>query len=158
MTSDAVPSRLPEFRALENSEQEFITRFAAHAASGTLYPQIEGSPLLEFSAGGRVLFLFDRMGPYASVNGPARVIVHGLVEAGELHVLDQAEATEEKLMPSAISAVEGQGRVVLASRRTVVVQARLPLVLSVLEGQPGLQVGDWVQFRTQPPLHGFLVK
>ena len=65
-------SRTPERRSLENSEQEFLTRYAEFAASGTLYPQIEGSPLMEFSSAGRVLFLFDRTGPYRAHPGPAR--------------------------------------------------------------------------------------
>ena len=57
---------------LESSETEFASRYAAFAAQGTLYPGREGSPLLEFSAGGRVLYLFDRSGPYAARPGPAR--------------------------------------------------------------------------------------
>jgi hypothetical protein len=47
---------------------------------------------------------------------------------------------------------------VLAVRgNVVVVQARVPLVLGSFEELPGVQAGDWLAFRTLPPLHGFLI-
>lgn len=143
-------------RALENSEVEFVQQYREYAASGTLYPQIEGSPLLEFSAGGRVLFLFDRLGPYAATSGPAQVIVHGQVDESAIERLP--EAAQEVLNSVGISQVEGVGCVLAAGRRTVVVQARIPLVLSTLDSLPALSTGEWVKFRTQPPLHGFIIK
>lgn len=138
---------------LESSEGEFTTRFAAHAAEGLLYPQREGSPLLEFSAGGRVLYLFDRNGPYAAAPGPARVIVHGVLE--EFTRLAPEDAAEEALTSVGISQVEGRGQVVAVQRSVCVVQARLPLVLAAFTALPALAPGDWVAFRTAPPLHGF---
>lgn len=143
-------------RALENSEVEFVQQYREYAASGTLYPQIEGSPLLEFSAGGRVLFLFDRLGPYAASSGPARVIVHGQMEGSAMEQLPEVE--QEVLNSVGISQVEGMGRLVVPGQRTVVVQARIPLVLSTLDSFPTLSPGSWVKFRTQPPLHGFVLK
>lgn len=140
---------------LESSEQEFTTRFAEFAAQGTVYAQVEGSPLLEFASGGRVLYLFDRCGPYTARPGPARVVVHGILE--HLAALPQDAERLELLSVSGVSAVEGRGRILASSRGTWVVQARLPLVLSSFAGLPPLEVGGWVSFRTQPPLHGFVL-
>lgn len=145
-------------RTLETSETEFAERYAPHAAQGTLYPQHEGSPLLEFLAGGRVLYLFDRCGPYAARPGPARVVVHGLLDPDGTEVLRPHTAAEERLTVQGVSAVTGCGQVVEASRRVWVVQARLPLVLAAFGALPPAQPGDWVTFRTLPPLHGFVVR
>lgn len=140
---------------LENSEGEFTARFAEYAAQGTLYPQREGSPLMEFAAGGRVLYLFDRNGPYAAKAGPAQVIVHGVLEPGALVPLPGNH--EEKLALLGVSALEGQGQVLTVSRQVCVVQARIPLVLAAFAPLPLLRPGDWVGFRTAAPLHGFLL-
>lgn len=151
-------SRTPERRSLENSEQEFLTRYAEFAASGTLYPQIEGSPLMEFSSAGRVLFLFDRTGPYRAHPGPARVLVHGVVNADGWTLVAPGEARDEAFTMLGASEAEGVGEVIHVSRRSCVVRARLPVVLSTFDSLPAAQVGDWVRFRTLPPLHGFLVE
>ncbi|WP_328774696.1 hypothetical protein [Deinococcus aquaedulcis] len=140
---------------LETSEREFTARFAPHAASGVLYPQREGSPLLEFAAGGRVLYLFDRSGPYATRPGPAQVVVHGVLDPTGTAVLD--ETAEESLQVVGVSAVEGRGRVLAVERGVLVVYARLPLVLATLGLPLEARPGDTLAFRTQPPLHGFLV-
>ncbi|MBZ9713821.1 hypothetical protein [Deinococcus multiflagellatus] len=142
---------------LETSEREFTARFAPHAASGVLYPQREGSPLLEFAAGGRVLYLFDRSGPYATRPGPAQVVVHGVLDPEATRVLAAAEDSAETLQVVGVSAVEGRGRVLAAERGVLVVQARLPLVLATLGAPLTAHPGDLLAFRTQPPLHGFLV-
>lgn len=144
---------------LESSETEFAATYAAHAAEGLLYPQREGSPLLEFAAGGRVLYLFDRTGPYNGRPGPARVVVHGVLDLPATRPLDPAEAgrAAETLSVVGVSGLEGVGQVQSASRRVWVVQARLPLVLAAFEALPAVQPGDWVAFRTLAPLHGFLV-
>lgn len=143
-------------RSLETSETEFTAAFAAFAATGELYPQREGSPLLEFASGGRVLYLFDRCGPYAAPPGPARVIVHGVLDPARVAVLAPGEH-EEALHVQGVSAVSGVGRLTQAGRRTWVVQARLPLVLAAFEPLPDAAPGDWVGFATLPPLHGFVV-
>lgn len=144
---------------LESSETEFASRYEAFAAQGLLYPQREGSPLLEFSTGGRVLYLFDRSGPYAGHPGPARVVVHGVLDPQGTRVLapDEAAAVREALTVVGISGIDGVGEVLDVSRRVWVVRARVPLVLAGFEPLPPARVGDWVAFRTQPPLHGFLV-
>ncbi len=138
---------------LETSVEDFVSRFEADAAEGQLYPQPEGSPLLEFVTGGRTLYLFDRTGPYTARPGPARIIVHATLAR-----LTKRSGAEPKLTVVGVSGVEGSGQVIrVASRFTVVVEARLPLVLSSFTALPELSPGDWLSFETQPPLHGFLV-
>ncbi|PTA67635.1 hypothetical protein [Deinococcus arcticus] len=142
---------------LETSEREFTARFAAYAASGILYPQREGSPLLEFAAGGRVLYLFDRTGPYAARPGPAQVVVHGVLDLAASEVVAGDGDAQEQLHVVGVSGVEGRGRVLAAERGVLVVQARLPLVLAALGASLSARPGDLLAFRTLPPLHGFLV-
>ena len=149
--------RSAEPRALENSEAEFMARYGEYAASGLLYPQPEGSPLLEFAAGGRVLYLFDRCGPYAAPPGPARVVVNGLLDLPATEVLGQDAPQGETLTLVGISAAEGCGQIEQVLGRSWVVRARLPLVLSAYSVLPAARPGDWVRFRTLPPLHGFVL-
>jgi hypothetical protein len=138
---------------LETSVEDFVSRYREDAAEGELYPQPEGSPLMEFVSGGRALYLFDRTGPYTARPGPARVIVHATMSAFE-----RLEVGAAKLSLVGVSGAQGVGQVTrLVSAYTVVVSARLPLVLSSFERLPELKVGDWLSFETQPPLHGFLV-
>jgi len=142
---------------LESSEAEFTSRFRAFAAQGQLYPQPEGSPLLEFAAGGRVLYLFDRSGPYAAPPGPAQVIVHGILDPARAAALLPGSQVSEVLTVNSISAVEGVGEVIFTAPQVWVVRARLPLVLAAFGPLPRVEVGDWVSFQTLPPLHGFLL-
>jgi hypothetical protein len=138
---------------LETSEAEFASRYHAYAAEGLLYAQTEGSPLLEFTAGGRVLYLFDRCGPYAAPAGPARVIVHGVLRSHEV----VAPGASARLSVVGVSALDGCGPVIARpDRRTAVVQARLPLVLSTFEPLT-VAVGEWLRFVTEAPLHGFVM-
>ncbi|AZI42984.1 hypothetical protein EHF33_09725 [Deinococcus psychrotolerans] len=140
---------------LETSVEDFVSRFEADAAEGQLYPQPEGSPLMEFVSGGRTLYLFDRTGPYTAKPGAARVIVHGTF--ARFAKLPSVPEPLTKLAAVGISGMEGVGQITrLASRFTVVVQARLPLVLSSFTPLPELEAGEWLSFETQPPLHGFL--
>lgn len=145
---------LPASAPLETSPDDFALRFAAHAAHGELYPQPEGSPLMEFVVDGLPLYLFDRTGPYTARPGPAWVVVHGMLEH-----LEAIPAGPPELHSLGVSQLAGVGQVLaVESRRSVVVQAHLPLVLAGFAPLPSLQVGDWVAFETQAPLHGFLVE
>jgi hypothetical protein len=140
---------------LESSERDFAARFAPHAAHGLIYPQPEGSPLLEFVAGGRVLYLFDRSGPYAAQPGHARVVVHGVLAPGSVQPVSPERG--ETLSVHGVSALEGCGQITHVVGQTWVVRARLPLVLSAFEALPPLNIGQWLTFRTLAPLHGFIV-
>ncbi len=138
---------------LENSPDEFIARFQEFAAQGTLYPHIEGSPLLEFASKGRVLYLFDRCGPYGIASGEASVIVHPLLKTWEL-----TNEREERLFSSGVSSVEGSGKVLEVQRGFLIVQARITLVMGVLENtMPKVLAGEWIKFSSEAPIHGFVL-
>ncbi|WP_019012269.1 hypothetical protein [Deinococcus aquatilis] len=143
---------------LESSETEFASRYAGWAAVGQVYPQREGSPLIEFSSGGRVLYLFDRSGPYAVRPGPAKLVVHGILDLSATEVRTEPADRREELTVIGISGLEGVGEVLDVSRRSWVVRARLPLVLSSFTTLPEVRPGDWVGFRTLPLLHGFAIE
>jgi hypothetical protein len=146
---------------IEISPEEFTERHQQYAAEGLIYPQTEGSPLLEFAAGGRVLYLLDRCGPYSARPGAARVIVNGVISHWE-----HSQRQQESLTVLGVSGLEGVGQVLERPRGgapTLVVQARLRLVLNAYQvpgGPPALGdlgPGDWISFVTEPVLHGFTV-
>jgi hypothetical protein len=139
---------------LEHSTIEFLEHFKAHAACVFLYPQIEASPLLEARVGGRVVYLFDRTGPYSAVNGEALMIVNPMVDS-----LSAAESQEADLTVLGVSKIKGVGRVVAVEPNHVVVEARALLVIGVLDDSwRKVKVGDWVGFSSLEPVHGFFVK
>jgi hypothetical protein len=138
---------------IEISPEEFTERHRQYAAEGLLYPQPEGSPLLEFAAGGRVLYLLDRCGPYAAKPGAAQVIVNGVLSR-----LEPGEPGRESLTVVGVSGLEGAGQILERPRGgapTLVVRARLTLVLNTHAPLPDLHPGDWISFATEPLLHGF---
>jgi hypothetical protein len=144
---------------IEISPEEFTERHRQYAAEGLIYPQPEGSPLLEFVAGGRVLYLMDRCGPYSARPGVAQVIVNGVLSRWE-----RTEARQEVLNTAGVSGLDGVGRVVERPRGgapTLIVQARLLLVLNThgpLDNPLGdIAAGNWITFATEPLLHGFTV-
>ncbi len=139
---------------LEHSTIEFLEHFKAYAARVFLYPQIEASPLLEVRVGGRVVYLFDRTGPYSAVNGEALMIVNPMVDS-----LSVAESHEADLNVLGISRLEGVGRVVAVEPNHVVLEARALLVIGVLDDSwRKVKVGDWVEFSSLEPVHGFFMK
>jgi len=145
---------------IEISPEEFTERHQQYAASGLIYPQPEGSPLLEFAAGGRVLYLLDRCGPYAVKPGPAQVIVNGVLSRCERLPDGQGEGAES-LTVVGVSSLEGVGQVLERPRGgapTLVVRARLTLVLNAHVPLGDLNPGDWVSFTTEAPLHGFVTE
>ena len=139
---------------LEHSTIEFLEHFKAFAARVFLYPQIEASPLLEARVGGRVVYLFDRTGPYSAVNGEALMIVNPMVESVAI-----AETQEADLNILGVSKLEGVGRVVAVQPNHVVLEARALLVIGVLDDSwRKVKVGDWLKFSSLEPVHGFFVK
>ena len=140
---------------IEISPEEFTERHRQYAAEGLIYPQPEGSPLLEFAAGGRVLYLLDRCGPYTARPGLARVIVNGVLSRHE-----RTESRQESLTIVGVSGLEGTGQIVDRPRGgapTLVVRSRLTLVLNSHAPLTDLEIGDWISFATEPVLHGFTV-
>lgn len=160
------------FRALENSAAEFAENYAQYAAQGAIHPSIEGSPLIEFAAAGRVFYLFDRNPPYTMSTGPAHMLIHGILDLDYLaeqatpnhpnkKAEKEAELEGEWLNVCEVSILEGHGQIIHTSTHTHhhvwVIHARVPLVLAAFEELPHVDTGDWVHFRTLAPLHGFLI-
>ncbi len=138
---------------LEHSVSEFIERFKQHAARVTLYPQIEASPLLEAKVGNRVIYLFDRTGPYSAKPGEALVIINPIAETVF------ATDAEESLTVNGISSIEGVGQVLETQQGYVVVQARAPMVVGVFdESWKTLKPGDRAAFSSVDAVHGFYLR
>lgn len=139
----------------EDSPEAFVSRWQRHAADVELFPHREGSPLLECRAGGAILQLFERTGPYLSRPGRLKVVLHPVTQA--LEVLEPGSAAAE-LTVTGISSVLATGTVVAAEGDLVVVDAGAPLVVGVLERLPaGLEPGQLVRFEAAAPVHGFVV-
>jgi hypothetical protein len=136
---------------LENSIAEFIQSWKHHATLALVYPQPEGSPLLEVRIGGRVIYVLDRVGPYAARPGEANLIVHPVAET-----VSRVQATEEILKPVGVSRIEAVGPVLETARGFVVVQARAPLVVGVFDDSwRDLKPGEFVSVQSLEPVHGF---
>jgi hypothetical protein len=151
----AKPGKLRGVPVLEHSTAEFIERFKHRATLVVLYPQIEASPLLEARVGGRVVYLFDRTGPYTARVGEALVIVNPVAEQ-----LEKLEGDHEAVLNVVgVSKIEGVGRVLEVDAGHVVLEARAVLVIGALdESWRGLREGDWVSFSSAEPVHGFFVR
>lgn len=139
---------------LEHSVSEFIEQFKPHAARVQVYPQTEASPLLEVKVGGRVVYVFDRVGPYVANAGEALMIVNPMVQT-----LNPTEATQQELYTLGTSKLEGLGQVLAVMPNHVVLEAKAKLVLGVLDDSwRSLKTGDWVGFSSLEPIHGFFVR
>lgn len=139
---------------VEESPEAFVERWRSHAVDALLFPRPEGVPLVECQVGGTVIQVFDRTGPYLSRPGPARLIVnptaHALVPAGP--------ADLPRLEPVGLSRLAAVGTVSRREGQVVVVDAGVPLVVTVSEPLPeGIAVGALVAFESEAPVHGFVV-
>ncbi len=139
---------------LEHSTEEFVERFKAFATKVFLYPQIEASPLLEVRVGGRVVYMFDRLGPYAARSGDALMIVNPMLDS-----IEKSEVAEAELVVLGVSKLEGVGLVKHVEANHVVVEAKATLLLGVLDDSwRNIRVGDWVKFSSLEPVHGFFLR
>lgn len=149
---------------LESSPGEFAHTYAQYAAYGQLLPRPEGSFLLEFVSGDLALYLFDRCDPY-SPTGPARVLIHGLIDP-EITGVEVSAPAAPWAEAVGRSSVRGVGRVIAQTPRATIVDAGLPLVLSFPARPPytpgcwtlPAEPGDWLRFTTAAPLHGYLIE
>ena len=140
---------------IEDSPESFVSRWRKHAASVELYPRNEGSPLLEARAGGTLVQLFERTGPYLGKAGAAQVIIHPVTD-GVQRVSDPT--VEPGIEVTGVSRFEVCGRVVSVDGRMAVVDAGVPLVVAVLQPpEQALQPGELISFVNQPPAHAFVV-
>lgn len=139
---------------IEESPEGFVQRWRGHAADVQVFPRTEGSPLLECLAGGAILQLLDRTGPYVAGAGRRRVILNPMAEAFRPNP-DEACALEV----SGLGALEVAGRVVAHDGCMSVVDADgVPFVVALV-GEDGGEVADgaYVRFTALPPVHGFVI-
>lgn len=130
-----------------------MTRWRTYAADAYVFPHLEGTPLLEVRAGGAILQVLERTGPYGSAPGRARVILNPTVRR-----LEPGGEAEPGLATAGIGALAACGPVLLREGNMVVVDAGVPLVVGVEEPLPDdLAIGDRVRFESRPPIHGFVV-
>ena len=150
----ALTGRLMPMPVLEHSVFEFIERFKQHAVKTTLYPQIEGSPLIEAKLGSQVIYLFDRTGPYSAKHGAALVIVNPVTET-----IAPSEA-EDLLSITGISSLEAVGIVLEMEQSHVIVKTRgVTLVVGVLDDSwKSVKLGQRVAFKSVDAVHGFYLK
>lgn len=142
---------------IEDSPESFIARWKGYAADVELFPHTEGSPLLEVRAGSVLLQLFERTGPYLGRPGPAKLIIHPVVDGA----LTPAPADATPGMEvTGVSRFHAVGKVVAVDGRVTVVDAGVPLVVATLGEQHAsltVQVGQLVSFSNRPPAHGFVL-
>jgi hypothetical protein len=137
----------------EESVESFVAAWRAHAAPVELFSGVEGTPLLECMAAGKVFHLFERTAPYSAPVGPARVIIHPVTEA--LEPLPSAQRSLEVL---GISRLRARGQLVHWRPPFAVVDVGVPLVVGLFNALPaGMPLGEYVRFDSQAPVHGFVL-
>jgi hypothetical protein len=136
---------------MEDSVESFITQFKPYAATVQLLSKIEGSPLLECVAGQKVIHLLERTGPYMSRPGKTQVILNPTAKT-----LHKSENQQKSFRVTAVSSLNAQGLVLERGQNLVIVDAGIPLVVTLLEEQE-INLGDYVHFESIPPIHGFIV-
>lgn len=147
---------------VEESPESFISRWRAYAADVELFAHTEGSPLLECRAGGTVLQLFERTGPYLSRPGPAKVIINPGTSGLE-PVVDANGAV--RFESNGLGNITAVGRVVAREGSVVVIDAGVPLVVSVIKddrrsAEAVVAEADdrgLVKLVSDGPVHGFVV-
>jgi len=137
----------------EESVESFVTQWKPYAADVHLFSRVEGSPLLECLAGGVIFRVFERTGPYAAGVGRAQLIVHPLTER-----VQKLGTAQRALKVTGLSKLHAQGLVLLRRGNMVVVDAVIPLVTGSFGDLPDdVAAGDWLEFESLAPVHGFVL-
>lgn len=138
---------------LEDSVENFILQWKNYAATVSIYPNIEGSPLLECFANDKVFYLFERTNPYESTLGTKQVIIHPV--AAHLELIN---TTKKEINTIGLSQLQAKGLIIYRSQYMAVVDVGLPLVVGSFEILPDEIVsGEWVELVSLSPIHGFVV-
>jgi hypothetical protein len=136
---------------MEESVEHFIVQWKPYATPVRCFPRVEGSPLVEVQVLGHILHVFERTNPYHLVPGPAMLILNPMTEQ-----VTPTEADSPGLEVIGLSRIKAWGRILVRQPYTVVIDAGVPLVVSVLDGVPGdVALGDRVTFTSTSPIHGF---
>lgn len=137
----------------EESVEGFMLQWKNYAAQVHLFAHVEGSPLLECEALGKVFHVFERTAPYAATLGKAQVIIHPVTEK-----VYQSTQQKKAFDVVGLSKIQARGVVLYRQWNIVVIDAGIPLVVGVFS--PLLEevtAGDWLEFSAQAPLHGFVL-
>ena len=109
--------------------------------------------MLEVEAGGAILQVLERTGPYLAVPGEAKVIINPTASSVEVH-----PNGKRSVDVAGIGKMRGCGLVIHREEPFLVLDVGAPVVLGVLEPLPDAAVpGTWVSFEAIPPIHGFVV-
>lgn len=136
----------------EESIESFIMQWKPYAATVQLFPHTEGSPLLECSAAGCIFHVFERTGPYHVLSGTASLIINPVTER-----VTRADTPGKQIEVIGVSRLRVKGLVLLNRNDMVVVDAGVPLVVGVFAGTGDVALGDWLEFESVAPVHGFLL-
>jgi hypothetical protein len=137
---------------MEESVEGFIQQFKTYAANVEVLPKTEGSPLLEVVAKEKVLHLLERTAPYQSKPGKARVIINPMTES-----LQKSEEAAKSITVPSLSHVRAQGVVLELYANVAIIDAGVPLVVSLIGGKTEVTLGEYVSFDSLTPIHGFVV-
>jgi hypothetical protein len=137
---------------IEDGPDAFTKRWNAYAGQATLFARPEGSPLLEAGLGATVVQLLERTNPYLAAPGPARLLVNPTAAR-----LERLSEPRTELSVPARGALAAAGEVVERDGRIAVVDAGLPLVVALPAGDDEAEVGAFVAFEAEAPIHGFVL-
>ena len=137
---------------IEDSVESFVLQFKPYAVPAELIAGSEGSPLIECVVQTKVLHFLERTGPYLSSAGKKNIILN----CSALQLNPNSE-TEKAFEISGLSRLKVKGLILELFGNNLVVDAGLTLIVSCLSGQPNLSIGDWVQFESIAPIHGFVL-
>jgi hypothetical protein len=139
---------------MEDSVEGFMSQYKPYAAMVEVLPKTEGSPLLEVVANQRVLHLLERTAPYTGKPGQGQVIVNPMAQT----LIKSSEAVKNLAVP-ALGKLRAQGIVLEVFPDTAIIDAGVPLVVSLVEKFPEtIALGDYVSFESLSPIHGFVVQ
>lgn len=142
-----------EFLVFEESPDGFISRWRNHAAPVRVFSRTEGIPLLEVEAGGAILQILERTGPYLATPGMAKVIINPTAHSVEVH-----QGGKRSIDATGIGQIRACGTISYREDPFLVVDIGVPMVLGVIEPLPDeAQPGAWVSFEAVPPIHGFVL-
>ena len=138
---------------IEDSVENFVLQWKPYAAAVQVYPKVEGSPLLECFANGRVFYLFERTSPYESSLGTRQVIIHPIAEDLKL-----IKATKKEISIIGVSQLQAKGLIVYRSKHIAVVDAGIPLVVGSFKAlEDEVVTGEWLEVTSIEPMHGFVI-
>lgn len=137
----------------EESADGFVNRWREYAATVRIFSRTEGLPLLEAEAGGAILQMLERTGPYLAPPGAARMIINPTAQSVELHY-----AGRKAIEVGGLGQAHICGEIVRRDDPFLVIDAGAPLIVGVMEPIPDEAVaGTSVAFQSLPPIHGFVL-